>query len=81
MSDKNVIFKNAKNLKAYNAQIQQDEEDSPYMFITEHLPEKFKQQHKRLLPQYKEAREKSQKAIDREYTLFVNGKKIVLSVP
>jgi len=53
MSDKSLLFKNAKNLKAYNAQIQQDEEESPYVFITKHLPEKFKQQRKRLLPQYK----------------------------
>jgi len=78
MSDKNLIFKNAKNLKAYNVQIQQAEEESPYVFITELLPEKFKQQCKHLLPQYKEAREKNQKAvwkaIDGEYTLFVNGK-------
>jgi len=43
MSDKNSIFKQAKNLKSYNAQLQQVDKTNPYVFITEHLPEKFKQ--------------------------------------
>jgi len=60
MSDKNLIFK-AKNLKSYNEQLQQVDKSNPYVFITEHLPEKLKQQRKQSIPKLKEARAKNKK--------------------
>ena len=38
MSDKNKIFKNAKNLKDYNNQLKEDNSYNPIVYITEHLP-------------------------------------------
>ena len=69
-----------KNLQSYNSQLKQSSKDNPYVFVTEHLPERFQQQRKRLLPLYKEAKNKKQKAVwkalDGNYTLFVNDKKV-----
>ena len=45
-------------------------------YITDHLPAKFQEQRKLLLPYYKEAKKNKKKnmwkAIDRNYTLFIN---------
>jgi len=48
------------------------------VFITEYLPEKFKQQRKQLIPKFKEARAKKLvwKVLDENYTLFVDDKQI-----
>ena len=59
MSDKNKIFKNAKNLKGYNNPPKEDNSNNPTIYITEHLPHKFQQQRKILLPQFKEEEAKS----------------------
>jgi len=56
MSDKNLIFKNAKNLKDYNKKLKQNHEFSPYVYVSEHLPAKFQCQRKLLLDEYKRAR-------------------------
>jgi len=80
MSDKNLIFKNAKNLKSYNESVKRESPTNPYVFITEHLPEKFQQQRKRLLDTYKEAKKNRQKAVwkvlDGNYTLFINDQQV-----
>ena len=74
MNDKNVIFKNAKSLKEYNNHLKEENSTNPTVYITEHLPHKFQQQRKLLLPQFKEAKKKKQKAVwkalDGNYTLF-----------
>ena len=50
--------------------------------FTEHLPKKFQEQRKLLLPYYKEAKLKKQKNFlesliwDGNYVLFVNGEKV-----
>ena len=82
MSDKNEIFKNAKNLKDYNNQLKEDNYNNPTVYITEHLPHKFQQQRKLLLPQFKEAKKKKQKAVwkalNGNYTLFMTINKLIL---
>ena len=54
-----------------------------HIFITEHLPKKFQEQRKRLLLVFKDAKRRQQKtywkAIDGNYVLFVNGKKVEAS--
>ena len=80
--DKNRIFSSAKNLKTYNETRRSYDEHSPYVYVTEHLPAKFQQQRKLLLPDFKEAKRKKQptywRAIDGNYCLFVDGDKIDL---
>ena len=82
MSDKNEIFENAKNLKDYNNQLKEDNSNNPTVYITEHLPHKFQQQWKLLLPQFKEAKKKNQKAIwkalNGNYALFIDDKQVDL---
>ena len=82
MSDKNEIFKNAKNLKDYNNQLKEDNSNNPTVYITEHLPHNFQQQWKLLLPQFKEAKKKKQKAVwkalNGNYTLFIDDKQVDL---
>ena len=82
MSDKNEIFKNAKNLKDYNNQLKEDNSNNPTVYITEHLPHKFQQQWKLLLPQFKEAKKKKQKAVwkalNGNSTLFIDDKQVDL---
>ena len=81
MNDKNVIFKNAKNLKEYNNQLK-EKFSNPTVYITEHLPHKFQQQRKLLLPKFKEAKKKKQKtvwkALDGNHTLFIDDKLVDL---
>ena len=83
MKDKNLIFKSAKHLKKYSTERRTEDDVSTYTYITDHLPVKFQTQRKRL-PFYKEAKQNKQKAVskifDEEYTLFVNNKKIDLSI-
>ena len=83
MQDKTLIFNSAKHLKAYNSKRISEDATSPHIFITEHLPNKFQEQRKRLLPVFKDAKRRQQKtywkAIDENYVLFVNGKKVKAS--
>ena len=60
-NDKNVIFKNAKNLKVYNNQSKKENSTNPTIYVTEHVPHKFQQQRKLLLPQFKEAKKTKKK--------------------
>ena len=80
INDKNLIFKNARNLRDYNNARIISDNHSPYVFMTEHLPKRFQLQRKFLTKAYKEAREKNQKtvwkAVDGNYALFVDGRKI-----
>ena len=62
MNNKNVIFKNAKHLKNFNRERQLENESNPYVYVTEHLPLKFQQQKKQLMPLFIEASKKRQKA-------------------
>ena len=62
MNDKNVIFKNVTHLKNFNRKQQLENESNPYVYVTAHLPLKFQQQKKQLMPLFIEARKKRQKA-------------------
>ena len=83
MQDKTLIFNSAKHLKAYNSKRISEDATSPHIFITEHLPKKFQEQRKRLLPVFKDAKRRQQKtywkAVNGNYVLFVNGKKVEAS--
>ena len=65
MSDKNLIFKKLKNLKAYNIEKKQGRDFNPYVYVSEHLPVKFQEQRKLLLNEYKEAKKNKNKALGR----------------
>ena len=51
-------------------------------YITDHLPVKFQEQRKLLLPYHKEAKKNKNKtvwkALDGNYTLFIDNKKVDL---
>jgi len=49
MSDKNLIFKNAKYVKEYNNERKQGQEFCPYIYVSEHLPKKFQQENSYLM--------------------------------
>ena len=78
--EKKLIFRNVKHLKEFNAKRRIDGELTPYVFVTEHLPQKFQAQRKLLLPAYKEAKKNKQKtlwkAINGNYNLFIDDKQI-----
>ena len=80
LEDKNLIFKSTRNLKDFNEKRKRDDKTSPPTYVTEHLPKKFQEQRKLLLPYYKEAKLIKQKtfwkALDGNYVLFVNGEKV-----
>ena len=63
MNDKQQIFQHVKNLKACNAERQLKENESLYIHINEHLPKKFQEQRKLLLPAYKEAKKNKKKRL------------------
>ena len=77
---KNLIFKKQKNLKAHNIDKKQGCDYNPFVYVSEYLPGKFQEQRKLLLNEYKKARKNKKKAtwkaVDGNYTLFVNGKQI-----
>ena len=82
MQDKKMLYKSVKNLKPYNARLKLEQTSHPYVYVSDHLPQAFQNQRKLLLPHYKEAKKRKQntlwKAIDGEYCLYVEGKKIEL---
>jgi len=84
MSDKNLIFENAKYLNEYNNERKQGQEFYPYVYVSEHLPKKFQHQRKLLLDEYKKARKNWQKAlwkvVEGDYVLFVNDE-LTVQVP
>ena len=63
MNDKQQIFQHVKNLKAYNAERQLKKKESLYIYINEHLPKKFQEQRKLLLPAYKDAKKNKKKVM------------------
>ena len=83
MEDKSSIFKSVRKMKAYNEKCKRDDDTSAPIYVTEHLPKKFQEQRKLPLPFYKEAKIKKQKtlwkAMDGNYVLFVNDKKVEIS--
>jgi len=63
MHNKNQIFSAVKNLKLYNAQRKLENENYPYIYITEHLSAKFQSQCKKLIKSkvFEEAKKHRQK--------------------
>ena len=80
MQDKSRIFQSAKHLRTYNEKLKKEVNKSLYVYICDHLPTKFQQQRKNLLPFYKKAKEKNQKtiwkAVNGEYCLYVDDEKV-----
>ena len=73
-----MIFKSAKNFKEYNDKRKTNENFK----FNDYLPKKFQKQRKPLLPLYKEPKKNKQntvwKALDGNYTSFINNKKVDL---
>ena len=63
VQDKSRIFQSAKHLRTYSEKLKKEDNKSRYVYICDHLPTKFQQQQKNLLPFYKEAKKKNQKTI------------------
>ena len=82
VSDKQSIFNSVKHLKHYNAKLKTEDRSQPYIYVSDHLPAKFQEQRKKLLPAYKNAKRLKHKtvwkAVDGEYCLFIHGTKIEL---
>ena len=80
--DKNLIFRSAKNFGPYNAMRKESGSTNLDTYITDHLPAKFQEQQKLLLPYYKEAKKNKKKtmwkALDGNYTLFIDNKQVDL---
>ena len=79
-SDRRKIYYNVKNLKAFNQERRMNKQSS--VSITEHLPKQFQQERKLLLPLFKEAKRRKQKAVRKvengHYLLYVDGLKVDL---
>ena len=79
--DKNLTF-SAKNLGQYNAMRKESGSTNLNIYITDHLPAKFQEQRKLLLPYYKEAKKNKKKtiwkALDGNCTLFIDNKQVDL---
>ena len=60
-ADKRLIFSLAKKLKARNDLMRQ--ENLRPQYITEHLPKKFREERKKLLPVFREARVQGHKTL------------------
>ena len=77
-ADKRKIFGNLKNLKSYN-ESRKALNLNP-VFFTEHLPKKFQQERKLLLPKFKEARRMNRKTVWRaeksHYVLYIDAIKV-----
>ena len=71
LEDKNLIFKSTRNLKDFNGKRKRDDKTSPPIYVTEHLPKKFQEQRKLLLPYYKEAKLKKQKTSGKRWTVIM----------
>ena len=82
-ADKRKIFGNLKNLKSYN-ESRKALNLNP-VFVTEHLPKKFQQERKLLLPKFKEARRMNRKTVWRaekgHYVLYIDGIKVQRNHP
>ena len=80
--NKNLIFKSAKNLKQYNAMRKESGSTNLNTYITDHLPAKFQEQRKLLLPHNKETKKNKKKtmwkALDGNCTLFIDNKQVDL---
>ena len=80
MHDKNLIFKSVKHLQSFNNARKNEDKSVPYVYVTEQMQKKFQDQRNQLLPTFNDARKNKKKAywkaIDDNYTLFVEGKKI-----
>ena len=80
-ADKRLIYSKLKHLKSYNEK--RSLNNSAPAYITDHLPKKFLEEKKLLLPQFKEARRLNKKTYWRpengKYNLYVNDVKIVLN--
>ena len=77
-TDKGRIFAGLKNLKAYNEARRKLNQGSTY--VTEHLPKKFQDERKLLLPFFNETRKRNQRAqwkpVNGHYALFIGVHKV-----
>ena len=69
--NKNLIFKSAKNLGQYNAMRKESGSTNLNTYITNHLPAKFQEQQKLLLPYYKELRRIKRKPCGKHLMVFI----------
>ena len=77
-SDKNLIMRSLKNLRAYNEERKtKSEGTADYVYVTEHLPRVLQQQKKLLLPAYKQAKKNGRRAVWRiekaTYCLYIDN--------
>ena len=79
-SDKHTVFSHVKNLKRCN-EARRLENLQP-QYVTEHLPKKFVEERKKLMPAFKEARLQSKKTVWRvengHYTLYIDNQRAPL---
>ena len=61
--ENNLIFKSAKNLRQNDAMRKESGSTNLNTYITDHLPAKFQEQRKLLLPYYKKAKKKKKKTV------------------
>ena len=63
-SDKNLLMRSLKNLKAYNEKRKAKSQGAAdYVYFTEHLPRALQQQKKPLHPAYKQAKKNERRAV------------------
>ena len=78
VSEKYSILNRLKQLKPFNQERRQ--RNTPTVYVTDHLPQLYQQQRKRLLPVFNEARSQNRKTswriINGEYCLFVDNVKV-----
>ena len=75
-----MIYNSVKHLKSHNENLRHEQKSNPYVFVSDHLPQKLLEQRKQLLSMFNEARKRRQKTlwkvVDGEYCLYVDEKKI-----
>jgi len=79
-ADKRLIFSHLKNLKEHNAA--KHERFLRPQYVTKHLPKKFQDKRRLLLPAFKKAREQNKitswRAVNGHYALFVDNIRVEL---
>ena len=63
MHDKHLIFKSVKHLQSFNNVQKNEDQSVPYVYVTEHLPKKFQDQRKQLLPIFNDVRKNKKKSL------------------
>ena len=82
VADKHTVFLHVKNLKRYNEA--RCLENLQPQYITEHLPKKFVEERKKIMPAFKEARLQSKTTAWRvengHYALYIDNQRAPLPV-